>query len=188
MNKSTENKLNYPIKYAVLTLKEKGNFSEGYKDIIRGNIVSKCFIVETSIKYNSDGTSEVFHKVVFPFKSLEVLKSTLMDKSEYIGVKKIPKYDANNNPCPVDIVYELFETFEEAKIKAREENDKMRRLLELKINISSPDCKKQLINYEQEFDKEISICELFEKISLENTKDMIITSQKDEDKKLKLIK
>ena len=49
---------NFPIKYAILELKEKGGYITNYEYIVRGYIVSKCWVVESSIKYFSDGDSE----------------------------------------------------------------------------------------------------------------------------------
>lgn len=99
---SSKNK--YPIKYAVLELKESGGWPVGYKDIIRGNIVSKCYVVESSIRY---GDSKIFHKVVFLFSSLETLKQSLHNQSQYIGEKAIPSYDANGDPYPITKIKKL---------------------------------------------------------------------------------
>lgn len=169
-----ENK--YPIKYAILQLKEKGGWLEEYEDIVRGNIVSKCFVVESSIKYFSDGSSRIFHKVVFPFKNLETLKLSLLNKDEFIGTKVIPSYDASYNPYPVDIVLDLFDTYEDAKVKAQEENEKMRHKIVLNVpfKISDPRFKQTLTEYEQAFINQLSVCQLFEKLSLLNTEDMNI--------------
>lgn len=178
---NNENK--YPVQYAVLELKEKGGYLVGYKDIIRGNIVSKCYVVESSIKYSSDGNKQIFHKVVFPFKSLETLKLSLRNNSEYIGEKAAPGYDANNEPYPVDIVSDVFDTYEEANVKAQERNEKMKQL-----SVSDDETKRVLTEYEKDFMGQLSICKLFERLALAKTEDMNITHELEEDIKLELLK
>jgi len=180
----------YPIKYAVLELKEHGGWVTGYKDIVRGNIVSKCYVVESSIKYFSSGESQIFHKVVFPFSDLETFKQSLRNQSEYIGEKTAPRYDANGNPYPVDIVAELFDTYEDAKIKAHEQNENLKHQIISRVlcSISDASFKQKLADYEKEYMEQLSICELFEKNVLLNTEDMNITHEMNENKKLQLLK
>ena len=76
--------LNYPVKYAVLELKEVGGYSQGWEDITKGFIASKCFVVESKVKYLSDGSSKVSHKVVFPHKDYKTFKNE-PDKICYIA-------------------------------------------------------------------------------------------------------
>ena len=93
---------NFPIKYAILELKEKSGYLANYKDIVRGYIVSKCWVVESSIKYFSNGESKIFHKVIFPYKSLDVFKTSLCNNSKYMGERSIPRYDFNGNQMIVE--------------------------------------------------------------------------------------
>ena len=60
-------KVNFPIKYAVLELTQSGGWMVDYKDITKGFIVSKCYVIEDNIIYDSDGNSKIVHKVFFPF-------------------------------------------------------------------------------------------------------------------------
>ena len=44
---------NFPIKYAVLELKEEGGYITNYKDIVRGYIVSKCWVAERRSRWTT---------------------------------------------------------------------------------------------------------------------------------------
>ena len=83
--------INYPIKYAVLELKERGGWSVGYKDITQGFIVSKCYVIESSIIYNADGSYKTIHRVVFPFSDIAAFKDSLAYGKQYIGKPEIPR-------------------------------------------------------------------------------------------------
>ena len=181
---------NFPIKYAILELKEKGGYITNYEYIVRGYIVSKCWVVESSIKYFSDGDSEFFHKVVFPYKNLDNLKMSLRSDGRYIGKRVTINYDFNYNPYPVDVVKELFDTYEEAKIKAEEKNEEMKDNIASKIyfSISDPRFKQTLSEYERELEEQLSICQLFEKIALIKSKDMTITENTETNKGIQLLK
>ncbi len=181
---------NFPIKYAILELKEKGGYITNYKDIVRGYIVSKCWVVESSIKYFSDGSSKLFHKVIFPYKDLDTLKTSLRNDDQYIGQRVTINYDFNYNPYPVDVVSELFDSYEDAKIISEEKNKETKNHIASKVyfNISDPRFKQTLSAYKHEFEEQLSICQLFEKLSLLNTEDMTITEGISHDKELQLLK
>ncbi len=166
------NSNNFPIKYAVLKLKDNGGYYTYYEDIVRGYIVSKCWVVQSSIKYYANGKNEIFHKVIFPYKDLDAFKISLKYNEEYLGQRVIPSYDFNFNPYPTDIVSNLFNTYDEAKIMADELNEEMKRKLILDMGLRF---KKTLSELEKEFKEQLNICQLFEKLSLLNTEDMIIT-------------
>lgn len=180
----------FPIKYAVLELKQKGGYTNNYEDIIRGYIVSKCWVVESSIKYFSSGESEVSHKVVFPYSSLDDFKASLRNNGKYIGKRIIPSYDANDEPYPVDIVTDLFDTYEDAKAKAKEKNDALQKDLVLTVPYKAyyPQFRISFAEVEEKFKSELAICQLFEDEVEENTKDMIITPSMKDYKILQLLK
>ena len=181
---------NFPIKYAILELKEKGGYITNYEDIVRGYIVSKCWLVESSIKYFSNGNSKFSHKVIFPYKDLDILKTSLRNDVEYIGERVTINYDFNYNPYPVDVVSELFDSYEDAKIIAEEKNRIMKNNIASKIYFSvlDPRFKQTLCDYENEFAIQLSICQLFEKLSLLETEDMTIEEDISQDKGLQLLK
>ena len=185
---SKDNK--FPIKYAVLELKQQGGYSNNYEDIIRGYIVSKCWLVESSIKYFSSGESEISHKVIFPYSSLDDFKASLHNNRKYIGKRIIPSYDACDEPYPVDIVTDLFDTYEEAKAKAKEKNDALRRELILTVPYRTyyQQFKPTFEYVEKNFKNELAICQLFEDEVEENTKDMIITPNIEDKKGIQLLK
>lgn len=167
--------INYPIKYAVLELKEKGGFLVGYENITQGFIVSKCYVMESNIVYNSDGSNEVTHKVVFPFKNILCLEVSIRNGKQNIGKENIPSYDANNRPYPVNIVTNLFDSYEEAKNIAEEKNEECRDNLILEVDMGNPNWKETFEIMKYEFDQRIELCNLFERLVLEATEDMEIS-------------
>ncbi len=181
---------NFPIKYAVLELKEEGGYITNYKDIVRGYIVSKCWVVESSIKYFPDGSSKIFHNVIFPYKDLDTLKTSLRNDDQYIGERVTINYDFNYNPYPVDVVSELFDSYEDAKTMSEEKNKELKGHIasEVCFSISDPRFIQTLSNYKHKFEEQLSICQLFEKLSLLKTEDMIITEDINQDKNLQLLK
>ncbi len=172
------NELNYPVKYAVLELKEVGNCSQGWKDITKGFIASKCYVVESKTIYSKDGSSKTFHKVVFPYKDFKTFKMLLNARNIIqVDTRNIPRYDAISKPYPVDIVADLFDTYEEAKTIANAKNKELYRQITCYLNIEYLENNLDRIN--KEFLKEIELCNLFEKASLEETEDMVISSNRD---------
>lgn len=165
--------INYPIQYAVLELKTEGGWLVGYKDITQGFIVSKCYVLESSIVYNSDGSNEWVHKVVFPFENISCLEVSPMN--ENIGKENIPSYDACNRPYPVNIVANLFDSYEEAKIIAEEKNEEYKHKLISKAIIENSNQKEKIEILKQEFEQKIELCNLFERLVLKATEDMKIS-------------
>lgn len=168
--------INYPVKYAVLELKIEGGWSFGYKNITQGFIVSKCYVVESSIVYHSDGKNTIIHKVVFPFSDISLLQNSLTNGSKNIGKENIPSYDACNNPYPVNVVTDLFDSYEEAKGDAEEKNEEIKNNLILRVALGNLS-KEQFKILKQEFEQRLELCYLFEKLALEATEDMKISEQ-----------
>ncbi len=180
--------INYPIKYAVLELIERGGWSVGYKDITQGFIVSKCYVIESNIVYNSDGSYKVMHKVVFPFRDIEMFKNSLRNGRKNIGKPEIPKYDACDMIYPINIVTTLFDSYEQAKVMAAYKNNEYKKNLVFKIpdfwsnNFLNSNWKNQLHELEQEFLKNLEICNLFEQLVLAETEDMNISEEAFDDR------
>ena len=129
---------NYPVKYAVLEVQEKGGWSVGYQDVTKGFIASKCFVVETKVVYGADGKSKVVNKVVFPYEDFHFFEESLSKGNRNLGIMNSIHYDANNNPYPSHVVDELYETFDEAKEKANLCNEKYKTNLINNVSLSDP--------------------------------------------------
>jgi len=157
-----------------LELKKRGGWSVGYEDITQGFIVSKCYVMESNIVYHSDGSNEITHKVVFPFENISCFGA---NDRQILGNENIPYYDACNNPRPVNVVTNLFDSYEEAKIVAEERNGKLKNNLIFEVEMSEPDWKETLEKLEKKFDKRLELCYLFEQLVLEKTSDMKISKQ-----------
>ena len=145
------NELEYPIKYAVLELKEQGGFLAGYEDITQGFIVSKCYVVGSEIKYYSNGKYDITYKVVFPFKNISSFKLSLNRGTSYDCYETIPLYDASGDPYPIDIVTSLFDNYEEAKEISLLKNEKMEENLILKISLLDENWKEKYEKLKQDY-------------------------------------
>lgn len=167
--------INYPIKYAVLELKERGGWAVNYENITQGFIVSKCYVIESNLEYHSNGSNKITHKVVFPFEDISCLRISLLHGQQNIGKENIPNYDARNKPYPIRIVSELFEFFEAAKTVAEEKNAELNQKLILQVSMTNTNWKKQYATLNQEFNRKLELCYLFEQLVLKATENMKIS-------------
>jgi len=156
--------LRYPIKYAILELKEQGGWLFDYSDITQGFIVSKCYVVESSIKYLSNGDSKITHKVVFPYKNISAFRLSLKRGFSYSDEETIPSYDAGRNPYPVDIVSDLFDSYEEAKELALQKNEEMEDELILRTSLSKGLNKEKYEKLKAYFLEGANVCQQFEEL------------------------
>lgn len=173
---------NYPIKYAVLELKERGGYTAGYNDIIRGYIASMCYVLESHIKYLPNGNIKTFHKVLFPYNNIEIFKLGLQSGIlNSIGERNTIHYDVYGNPYPVSIVSDIFESYAEAKEQAIEKNEEMKSNLSMEIPgpVNRTGFMDEYEKLKKEFNYQLSICELFEESLINETNDMNITIDSD---------
>ena len=173
--------INYPIKYAVLELKERGGWLVGYKNVTQGFIVSKCYVIESNIVYHSDGSYNVIHKVVFPYSDITTFKNSLIYGGKNIGRSEIPRYDACDRVYPIDVVSDLFDSYEEAKAASISKNEEFKSNLIMKMpnfwnsNFLDSDWKQEDEYLIQKYEQNLDVCNLFEELVIEETKDMIIS-------------
>lgn len=168
--------LKYPIKYAILELKENGGWLNNYEDITQGYIVSKCYVMESSIKYFRDGTSKLSYKVVFPFKNNSNLELSL----QHLREEPNPSRDLCGECYPVDIVSNLFDSYDEAKVMSIKKNKDLEEKIVLKVYISDPNWKEKYQKLKDEFAKKMDICHEIEKSIFNRTNDMKISRIKAE--------
>lgn len=181
-----KNELGYPIVYAPLQIKERGGYLNNYEIITLGHIVSKCYVLESIIKYLPNGDAELYYKVVFPYNDI----SALSDNKTDLGNPNIPSKTSD-----YDIVTEIFDNYDDAKKCVEDKNN----LLELWLSTYKPtllpdgDIDKYNIQLERynaeyaELKKELSLCKEFEKLVLNETKKMHI-SRVDGENNNKLVK
>lgn len=139
---------NYPIKYAVAELKERGGWAVNYSNYVIGYIASKCYVLEKIIEYKRNGDTEVKYKVVFPYKDIDSYEVGLRNDKKHLKKATEPV----DNSYITDIVDNLYDTYEDAKKEAVRKN----RYLE----------------------DDISLCLQFEKAVLKETKNMEITKDR----------
>ena len=167
-----KNKSGYPVKYAVLELCEETRNGK----IINGYIASKCYLVESSIVFNDNGTSHEEYKVVFPYNNIEEFKRSIKHNEEYNDIAIMPRRDACNNIYPVSIVDNLYDTLGNASEIAVEKNIRYLNYLESKYNsILNPILKSYYKESISELTKNLEIAKFYEEIVEEKTKDIEVS-------------
>ena len=169
-----DNKLLYPIKYAVLRLVDE-------KNTIIGFIVSKCYVIEDIIKHYETGESKQYHKVVFPYTDIAYYKQKLYYdyKTDDIGIRDYPKYDLYNNIYNTYVVERLFNNYDEAYVYATINNKYLAEALISKLPWSHPNYEKEEKEISLKFSLDMVTCEKFEELILKKTKDMIVENEKE---------
>lgn len=189
-------KINYPVKYAVLELKENGGYVYNYSNIIQGYIVSKCYVIESKVTYNYDGEGVVSYEVIFPYENITDFKRTLRYNNKSIVKETMPRTSAVGNIWQTEIVTELFDTYEEAKEFANGKNEKHKLGIELGlypynkiIELSNDDELKKYKEYIiKDFERNLDICNLFEKLITNNTIDMVVCKDIKDKKYVKVLR
>ena len=174
-----QEELNYPIKYAVLELKERGGWIDRYEDKVKGYIVSKCYVVETTIRYTKEGKEKITHKVVFPYQDLTLFKAGLRKEEKNLGKGHIPEYDIYGRAYPTEVVEDLFDDYFIAKEKATQKNAELRKELLADISLTNPNWKEEKEKKEEDLLKELSICQSMEEVISFFTEGMEITEGKE---------
>ena len=113
-------KNNYPIKYAAMPIYEHSGYQYGLNELedtydIALYIVSKCYLIEESIKYLEDGNKKNIFKVVFTF-----------EKKGYYSydtiVRSLPHYNIYGQSTNSVIVDKIFDDFESCYIETERLN------------------------------------------------------------------
>ncbi len=166
------NEINYPVKYAILGIKEQVGWTHGLHELeieyrVCGYIVSKVYLVGERIKYNSNGTSEKSYQVVFPYP--EIMKMR----------RELPSYDVNYQCWNYTNVLQVFEDFEQAKEITNEKNKELRKncWLTVSFSFSNPNWENEINEKQKKFDNRLQVYKEFEQMILDETADMIITKE-----------
>ena len=162
-------KKNYPIKYAVMAIKEEnnwakisGNLGNGYGDV--AYIVSKVYLLGSNTLYFNDGTSKNEYNVVFPYKSPADLED-----------RRGPKYGINSFYVDYDTVDFVFDNYNDANEYAGKLNDRLRKIICKSMIATGID-----LNIQQEqsnilFSDRLEEYQKFEDLILTLSDDMVIT-------------
>lgn len=130
---NNEQNLNYPVKYAILSVKTAFSSDHGFceseqdSDTIT-NIVLKCYVVGERKEYLSDGGFKKKYEVVFPYTR---------KNSPYLEFEKtVPEYNFYSQCVNSTFTDKLFNTFDDAQLVAEQAN---KDLLSYKIGALSLD-------------------------------------------------
>lgn len=107
--------LNYPVKYALMPVREQIEFKSDREYEIVMYIVSKCYLISEKKIYSGDGKRRYSYEVVFPI---------VIDDVRNVSVS-LPQY-SNDGHCVNSLLVErLFDDFDEASKLATKKNQKI---------------------------------------------------------------
>ncbi len=118
----TKKEVKYPIKYALMPMKEQTGWEPGLNELERvfdtvAYIAAKCYVISERKEYSSDGTSKTKYEVVFLFE-----KSNVSYRDDYKPT--VPRYNVYSKECYNSIfVDQLFDSFDVASKLADERNE-----------------------------------------------------------------
>lgn len=156
---------NYPIKYAILGLTVNGGWINNYEDKTIGYIVSKCYVLDTTVKYKEDGTYSIKHNVFFPYNNFDYFSNT--NKDQRI-----------NNIYKNATVNKLYDSYSAANIDATNKNIELEQKIYSKLSLIYPNWKDEYSKLKNEFYNYLYICKKYEDYILNNTYDMKISENK----------
>lgn len=160
MHKNTK----YPVKYAVLELKT-------HTDKLKGYIVSKCFVLESTIKYLDNDAVEIKHKVIFPYTDIDTFEKNFKE-----GKKKAVSL-MHNVSYYITEVEQIYDTYEEAKELATLESTNVDNYVK-NLRMTRTMNSKSYAKLKQEIKDNLYICDEFESYISEQTENMIIKKVK----------
>lgn len=162
-------KLNYPIKYAIMPVEEQTGWATGLNELVRdysvvANIVMKCYVIGKNINFKKDGSYQNQYEVVFlygPERYSRSFEPTVPSFSIY--------YQCTNST----IVDQVFDSFEEAKTVATEKNGKIFRRATLRLSIEHYG--EQLKLLREDYQRVLDKYEIVESSVEEQTSDVTIS-------------
>ena len=137
-----KNELNYPIKYAVLGIKEQ-------EDEIVAYIAEKVYVISEKVEYFKDGTSKKKYQVVFPFKN----------RKDYKTGGVTPEFTHYNQCYNSDIIDDLYDSYEEAKSISSTLNKKLREDSLVGIDRTIKGRPEKIMSKQRIFDQKLAIYE-----------------------------
>jgi hypothetical protein len=167
--------MKYPIKYAVMEVREKGGTMIDYAPVVVGYIVSKCYICEEIIKHLGDGTEKIEYKVVFPYNNYNLFKDCESCNIEYDVKPNKPRYDENGDLIKYKFVSDLYDTFDDAKEAANNANTNLLLSMFDAIKKYGKTFESRYLLFEKEFYKDLGKCLKYEKTITNLTEEMKIS-------------
>ncbi len=165
-----EKELNYPIKYAIKEIRTREENMHGYSYFTQGFIVSKCYVLESVVKYNSDGSNSIAHKVVFPYSKFDNFIAAMNLNIPYYEVPVKPIY---NEIYSFDYVEKIYDSYEMANVEVFLKNEKLKKDLIQMVSLTDLDWKEKLLQLQSNLVTSLELCKQYENYILENTRDMI---------------
>ncbi len=164
--------LKYPIKYAVMPIKEQVGWSHGLNELepeygVVANIVSKCYVIGERKNYFSDGTFEIKYEVVFLYNKrnanyYEEFKAT------------IPEFIVASECINSIFVNQVFNSFEEALTAASKSNDEVLHQKLIKVYLDK-DFKTKIEAIEKEHQNTLDKYKKIEEMIQQKTSAVVIT-------------
>lgn len=174
--------MGYPVKYAVEELKVEGGYITNGEDVIKGYIVSKCYLIEDRISYDeSYEVKGIKHLVAFPYVDFEdfITYKRRIRNMNTTPFRSIPDYyevrkDPNREKLGYShfIISDLYDSYEEAFFAADSKNITLKGELLLHTSTNQYEVESARIDYD------LDLCREYEKFVFERTTDMKVVGDK----------
>lgn len=161
--------LNYPVKYAVLEMIDKNNREEETAFYM----AAKCYVIDKEEVYLEKEHKEIY-KVLFPIQ--DVLEyATNMYYSYRKSILDNPKMeDLSGSFYPVNVVDNLYDDYESAKLEAKNKN-RMLKLNTISNIVWGKDWRTRCDQICQKHNIRLKTCERLEYMIAHSTKNMEVT-------------
>ena len=170
-------KNNYPIKYALMPIEAHTGWDYGlsaitpkYENIYY--IVSKCFIISESTKYERNGRERKNYKIAFPLIINNNYKEIFLDRNKGL-------YGLHETYVDTTAVDEVFDTFENAQKRKNEKNEKVF-LTQINKLVINDKLDEELTKLENEFNNLAKKYDQIETMIENNTQELTINAEKKE--------
>ena len=152
--------MNYPVKYAVLVLEQDDLNSD-----VKYYIVSKCYVLENTIRYFEESEKKTLYKVIFPYPKM----------TDDFSKRVEPSFNENGDPRFCELVNILFDNFSKAKEYATLKNNNVNLKLVSEVSLERDDWQEEIDRVQKEHGKGLNKCYDFEEKLMNATSDMKIT-------------
>ena len=158
-------KNNYPIKYAVIPIIEQYHYPYESEETVC-YIVSKCYLVAETKKYNQNGSVDKKYQVVCPYT----------EKEFDIWNRVEPSYNFDGTCLNGLIVDAIYNNYEDAK---KDKDDKNHEIVNKKISCVRVNNKMEsnIKKIKDEFNEKLSFYDKLESLIEANTEDLIVNAE-----------
>ena len=160
--------MSYPIKYGVLELKEPAGWPIGTKDVTRGYIVSKCYLIREVTEYQEDGNVKKSYHVVFPYRKYYQFKIAMTNNVLFEERAQIPSFSSSFTELA-----QVYDDYDSAATEALKMNGELRtRLITQECSLSTDSIGNAYNKANQRINDELMMCSKYEEYIASRTEEL----------------